>query len=92
MDLDILEANIKEISRHAAGAGLKLRPHVKVHETADIARTQIVAGTCGVEVGTVEQGEAMVEEGIDDVLVSHPNYYGGPKGEILKKMLARTGL
>jgi len=92
VDLDILEANIKEISRHAAGAGLKLRPHVKVHETADIARMQIAAGACGVEVGTVEQGEAMVEEGIADLLVAHPNYYGGPKGDILKKLLVKPGL
>ncbi len=92
VDLDTLEANISGMSRRAAEAGLKLRPHAKIHENATVARKQIAAGACGVEVGVVEQAEAMAEQGIDDIIIAHPGYYGGPKGEILKKLLTKSGL
>jgi D-serine deaminase-like pyridoxal phosphate-dependent protein len=92
VDLDTLEANINGMSRLAAEAGLKLRPHAKIHENATIARKQIASGACGVEVGVVEQAEAMAEQGIEDIIIAHPGYYGGPKGEILKKLLTKDGL
>ncbi len=53
VDLNTLEANIREMSHLAAEAGVKLRPHIKVHENVSIARMQIDAGACGVEVGTI---------------------------------------
>jgi D-serine deaminase-like pyridoxal phosphate-dependent protein len=92
VDLVTLEANIGEMSRLAAEAGVSLRPHVKVHENVSIARMQIAAGACGVEVGAVEQAEAMAEQGIDDIIIAHPSYYGGPKGDILKKLIAQPSL
>lgn len=92
VDMNTLEANINEMSRLAAEAGLKLRPHIKIHENASIAKMQIERGACGVEVGVVEQAEAIAEQGIDDIIIAHPNYYGGPKGEILKKLLAKPRL
>ncbi|MBA7478329.1 MAG: hypothetical protein GH158_03365 [Dehalococcoidia bacterium] len=92
VDLDTLEANIKKMSVLAKEAGLELRPHAKIHENSSIARKQIAAGACGVEVGVVEQAEAMAEQGIDNIIVAHPAYYGAAKGEILKKLLGRAGL
>ncbi len=92
VDLNTLEANIAWISRLAKEAGLKLRPHVKIHENATIAKKQIAAGACGVEAGVVEQAEAMSEQGINDIVVAHPAYYGGIKGEILAKLLKKPGL
>ena len=92
LDLNKLEANIREMSQLAAEAGVKLKPHTKIHECVDIAKMQIEAGACGVEVGTVEQAEAMAEQRIDDVIVAHPAFYGGPKGEILKKLLSQPRL
>ena len=62
VDLNTLEANIGEMSRLAAEAGVRLRPHAKVHENVSIAEMQIEAGACGIEVGTVEQAEAMAEQ------------------------------
>ncbi|MBM4433363.1 MAG: DSD1 family PLP-dependent enzyme, partial [Chloroflexi bacterium] len=32
IDMDILEENINDMARAAAEAGVKLRPHVKVHQ------------------------------------------------------------
>jgi len=92
VDLNRLEENIKNMSQLAAEAGVRLRPHVKVHENVSIAKIQIDAGACGVEVGAVEQAEAMAEQGIDDIVIAHPSFYGGPKGDILKKLLNQSSL
>jgi D-serine deaminase-like pyridoxal phosphate-dependent protein len=70
--MDVLEANIAEMSRLAAEAGVKLRPHTKIHECPDIAKLQIAGGACGVEVGTVDRAVCMAEAGIDDILIAHP--------------------
>jgi D-serine deaminase-like pyridoxal phosphate-dependent protein len=92
VDMNKLEANISRMSRLAAEAGLRLRPHVKVHECAEIAKMQLAAGACGVDVGSMGQAEAMAEAGIPDILISHPGYYGGHKQEKLRKLLGREGL
>ena len=90
LDMDKLEANIKEMSQLAANAGVRLRPHVKIHESAAISRMQLEAGACGVEVGPVAQAEGMVNEGIKDIKIAHPGFYGGPKGESLKRILLNS--
>ena len=41
LDMDKLEANIKDMSQRAASAKVRLRPHIKIHECADIARMHI---------------------------------------------------
>ena len=87
VDLNTLEANIKDMAQRAKEAGIKLRPHVKVHEAALIAKLQLESGAYAVEVGPIGQAKAMADEGISDVIVAHPGYYGGPKGETLKKLL-----
>lgn len=92
VDLDILEANIKEMSKLADETGVKLRPHIKHHESAVIAKMQIEAGACGVDLGPIAQAEAMANEGINDIVVAHPGFYGGPKGETLKRLLSRPKL
>jgi len=92
VDMDKLEANIQEMSQLAAEAGVRLRPHVKVHECAEIAKMQIEAGACGIEVGSIGQAEAMAEEGLDDIIIAHPGFYGGPKLETLKRLLKKPGL
>jgi len=91
VDLDKLEANIREMSQLAAEAGVRLRPHVKVHGSAAIAKMQLEAGACGIEVGSVNQAEPMAEGGIDDILVAHP-FYGDHKLEVLKRLLNRPKL
>ncbi len=91
VNMDKLEANIREMSQLAAEAGVKLRPHIKVHESALIAEMQIKAGACGIEVGTMAQAEAMAEAGLDDIIIAHP-VYGYHKLEILKRLLNKPGL
>ena len=86
INLDRLEANIKEMSDMADAAGVKLRPHTKVHQAAEIAKMQIEAGAGGIEVGNVGQAESMAEEGIEDIVIAHP-FSGTHKLEILKRLL-----
>jgi len=90
--MDKLEANIREMSQLAAQAGVRLRPHVKSHESAAIAKMQIEAGACGVEVGCIGQGEAMAEGGIEDIIITHPAFYAGHKLELLKRLLSKPGV
>jgi len=92
VDMNKLEANIREMSRLVAEAEVRLRPHVKVHECAEIAKMQIEAGACGIEVGPAAQAEAMAEEGFSDIIIAHPGFYGGTKGETLKRLLNKPGL
>ena len=41
VDMDKLEANIREMSKLAVEAGVKLRPHTKVHGSVAIAKMQL---------------------------------------------------
>ncbi len=86
IDLDQLDANILEMTQHAIDAGISLRPHTKVHQSAWIARRQIEAGACGIEVGTIDQAEVMANEGLDDIVVGHP-FYGRHKLDTLKRVV-----
>ena len=89
--LDVLEANIAAMSQLARDAGVRLRPHTKIHECPDIARMQITAGACGIEVGAIERAFCMAEAGIDDILVAHP-FYGDDKLAHLRRLLGTSGL
>lgn len=82
---------MREMSQLAADAGVKLRPHVKVHETAMLSKMQIEDGACGIEVGNVAQAKRMAEEGINDILIAHP-FYGSQKLEALQKLTSKPGL
>jgi D-serine deaminase-like pyridoxal phosphate-dependent protein len=59
VDLDKLDENIREMTQVAKDAGVKLRPHIKVHESSEIAKMQIEAGAVGIEVGPISMAEAM---------------------------------
>ena len=87
IDMDKLEENISTMSSEAREAGIGLRPHVKVHECAFIAKKQIEEGAIGIEVGAIAQAVAMTEQGITDIVIAHPGFYGGLKGASLKRIL-----
>ncbi len=85
VNLDQLEANIHGMSHLARKAGVGLRPHTKVHESAWIAQLQLEAGACGIEVGPIDQAEVMFDNGIHDIIAAHP-FYGAHKLETLKRI------
>jgi D-serine deaminase-like pyridoxal phosphate-dependent protein len=91
LDLDLLDANIREMTELAREAGVRLRPHTKVHQSAWIAKRQLEAGACGIEVGTIEQAEVMANEGLHDIVVGHP-FVGRQKLERLRRLAANPSV
>src|SRR5207244_13524019 len=69
VDLDVLETNIVRMQEQCRAWGVALRPHVKTHKIAEIAKLQLDAGAIGITVAKV--GEAEVLPG-EDVLVAYP--------------------
>jgi len=59
-DLDLLEANITRMATTTALAGVALRPHVKSHKSAYIAKLQLHAGAVGLAFAKLSEGEAVV--------------------------------
>ena len=71
VDLDLLERNLARMAAFAATAGLRLRPHAKMHKTPAIAKRQIALGAVGVCCQKVSEAEAMADGGVQDVLLSN---------------------
>lgn len=72
VDVATLERNLNRVADAAAAAGAALRPHVKTHKSARIARRQRELGAVGVTCATLDEAAAMAAAGIDDVLVYYP--------------------
>ncbi len=89
--LDVLEENIARMSRLAREAGVRLRPHTKIHECPEIAKMQMAAGACGIEVGAVERAVCMADAGIEDILIAHP-FFGEQKLAVLRRLLEKPRL
>jgi len=71
VDLDTFEANIAAMASLLDGTGKTVRPHVKTHRTPELARRQLGGSVVGVTCATVGEAEAMVEAGINDVLIAN---------------------
>jgi D-serine deaminase-like pyridoxal phosphate-dependent protein len=72
VDLAVLEENISRMSKTAADAHVKLRPHTKTHKSPFIAHRQIEAGARGITVAKLGEAEVMVQAGITDILIAYP--------------------
>jgi len=71
VDLDVFEANVAAMESMLEGTGKSLRPHVKTHRTPELARRQLGGSAVGITCATVGEAEAVVDAGIDDVLVAN---------------------
>src|SRR3954462_10425237 len=78
VDLDAFENNIAMLQKSVAGRKIRVRAHAKTHKCPEIAKRQIAAGAVGVCCQKVSEAEALVEGGIQDVLVSN-EVVGAPK-------------
>ena len=72
VDLDIAEANIARMAGFATRAGVALRPHVKTHKSAAMARRQLSAGASGLCVATVGEAAVMAAAGLGDLTLAYP--------------------
>ena len=70
LDLDLFEANIETLARHAASRSIGLRPHSKTHKCPEVARRQLDAGALGISTATVAEAETMAQAGISGLLIT----------------------
>ncbi|HEX6705165.1 MAG TPA: DSD1 family PLP-dependent enzyme [Albitalea sp.] len=71
IDLDAMERNLQRMAAFAAGRGLRLRPHAKMHKSARIAALQVQAGAVGVCVQKLAEAEALADGGVQDIFISN---------------------
>jgi len=71
IDLDAMERNLGAMAAFARAAGVRLRPHAKMHKSAAIAKAQIAAGAVGVCAQKVSEAEVLAGAGIPDIYISN---------------------
>ena len=70
VDLEIFEKNLRTMADHCRNTGIRLRGHVKVHKSPEIAKRQVALGSIGVTCATVAECELMSHSGISGVLLT----------------------
>jgi D-threonine aldolase len=88
LDLQAFEKNQKTLFDSVRNR-VRVRPHAKTHKCPEVAKRQIALGAVGMCVQKVSEAEAMVEGGIDDVLVSN-EIVGAGKIERLAALARRA--
>ncbi len=69
LDVEAVRKNLEFMSERMKKAPSKLRAHIKVHKSPDIARMQIEAGAIGIGTATLWEAIVMARSGINDVFV-----------------------
>jgi len=69
LDLEIVRQNLAFMAERMKGLPAKLRAHIKVHKSPDIARMQVEAGAIGVGTATIWEAIVMAHAHIKDVFV-----------------------
>lgn len=91
VDLDVVERNIARLQQACDRAGVRNRPHIKTHKSAEIARRQRAAGATGITCQKLGEAEVMADAGFDDILISY-NVLGAAKEPRLRALAARCRL
>lgn len=71
IDLDAMDRNLKRMAEQAKALGVRLRPHAKTHKCSAIAAKQIALGAVGICCQKVAEAEALVADGISDILITN---------------------
>ena len=88
LDLDAFEKNLSTLKKSVGGA-VRIRPHAKTHKCPEVARRQIALGAVGMCCQKVSEAEALVDGGIEDVLITN-EIVGAPKIERLAALSRRA--
>lgn len=70
MDLDAMESNLLRMATFFRGSSAKLRPHFKAHQVFSLGKRQLEYGAVGITCAHLEHAEALVDEGIDSILIA----------------------
>ena len=72
VDLPKLKTNIRRMQERSSKQGVRLRPHVKTHKTAEIARLQVPDKDSGITVSTLAEAQFFQRAGFDDIIYAFP--------------------
>ncbi len=70
VDIAAMERNEQRMAGFCSGVSVQLRPHVKSHRSPELARRQLASGAHGICCGSLAEAEAMLEAGVDDILIT----------------------
>lgn len=71
IDLDAMERNLARMAAFAREHGVRLRPHAKMHKSAELARLQMSHGAVGVCVQKTDEALALAHAGVRDIYISN---------------------
>lgn len=71
VDLDAMERNLDRMARFAHHRGLRLRPHAKMHKSAELALLQMHHGAVGVCVQKTAEALILAAAGVSDIFISN---------------------
>ena len=71
IDLDAMERNLARMAAFAREHRVRLRPHAKMHKSAELARLQMAHGAVGVCVQKTAEAEALAAGGVTDIYISN---------------------
>src|SRR5260370_26249052 len=71
VDLEVFERNVARMATFAEEHVIALRPHAKSHKTVAIAERQRAAGANGLTVAKLDEAEAYLAAGFDDLLIAN---------------------
>jgi D-serine deaminase-like pyridoxal phosphate-dependent protein len=69
LDLPAARRNIEKMANRLKTMPAKLRPHIKVHKSPELARMQVDAGAIGISTATVWEAIVMVRSGLASIFI-----------------------
>jgi D-serine deaminase-like pyridoxal phosphate-dependent protein len=87
VDLDRLDANLRDLQSYVDAHGIALWPHTKTHKSPEIGRRQLELGAQGLTVAKTGEAEVFQEAGAERILVHYPPL-GVDKWERLARVAA----
>ena len=89
VDLDRLDANLRDLQSYADAHGIALWPHTKTHKSPEIGLRQLELGAGGLTVAKTGEAEVFQEAGAPKILVHYPPF-GTDKWERLGALPAMS--
>ena len=71
MDLDAMDYNLATMAQFSREHKVSVRPHFKNHSILPLAARQVDAGAIGITVARVRHAEALVQHGIQSILIAN---------------------
>ena len=92
LDLDRLEANLKELQSYADQHGIALWPHTKTHKSPEVGLMQLEYGAAGLTVAKTGEAEVFHEAGARSILIHYPPFGQAKWDRLAELVVEGTGL